>query len=273
MKLKSEIEKLEEVDQALRPLYTESAGKFVFTGLEGYDPGETGRLKIALGKERENASAAANALKPYRTLFGETKPEDIRAELDRIEEYKLAAKGKLDESAIEERVNARLGSATKPLERKLAAAEEKAAKAEARVKAFEAAEERAAIRAEAQKAALASSALPEAYADGGGLLAVLEPLLTVAVETDAEGNRKLGKVTGKDGAEVAKIVQSLQQTQGYFWGPSKGGGANGGQGGSRLPAGTNPWKKESRNLTEQMRIARENPALAAQYKTAAGVAS
>ncbi len=36
-------------------------------------------------------------------------------------------------------------------------------------------------------------------------------------------------------------------------------------------SGTNPWKKESRNVTEQARITRENPVLAEQYKKAAGV--
>lgn len=273
MKLKPELEKLDDLDKSLHPLYTESGGKYVFTGLDGYDPAEKGRLTKALEKERNNASEAANALKPFRTLFGDKKPEDIQAELDRIEEYKLAAKGKLDESELEARVTARLASATKPFERKLNEAAEKAAKAEAKVQAYEKAEERNAIRAEIQKAALASSALPETYAEDGGLLAVLEPRLTVAVEIDADGNRVLGKVTAKDGAEVAKVIQQLQTSHGYFWGTSKGGGANSGNSGSRLPAGANPWKKETRNLTEQTRILKENPQLAQSMKTAAGVAS
>jgi hypothetical protein len=33
----------------------------------------------------------------------------------------------------------------------------------------------------------------------------------------------------------------------------------------------NPWKKETRNLTKQMEVSKENPALAAKYKAEAGV--
>ena len=44
--------------------------------------------------------------------------------------------------------------------------------------------------------------------------------------------------------------------------------ANGGQGGS----GPNPWKADSKNVTEQARITKENPTLATQLKKAAGVA-
>lgn len=273
--LEAEIASLEGLDKAHHALYTQKDGKYVFSGLKGYDPGATDRLQKALNKERDNASTAANALKPWKTLFGDKTPEAIQAELDKVDEYKLAAKGKLDESAIEERVTARLGSATKPLERKLQAAEEKAAKAEARVLAFERAEERAAIRAAAQKAALESHADPASYGEDGGLLAVLEPMLKVEVVagTDADGNptRKLGAVTGRDGEPLANIIQGIQAKQGYFWGPSKGGGANGGNGGSRMSTGGNPWKKETFNRTEQMRLMREQPEVAKQMASQAGV--
>jgi len=48
-----------------------------------------------------------------------------------------------------------------------------------------------------------------------------------------------------------------------------GGDVNtGGKGGSNV----NPWKAETKNITEQARVTRENPALAAQFKKAAGVA-
>jgi hypothetical protein len=48
---------------------------------------------------------------------------------------------------------------------------------------------------------------------------------------------------------------------------SSGGGANGST--STRQSVVNPWKKETLNLTEQMRITKENPALAAQLETAA----
>jgi hypothetical protein len=278
--LKPELEKIDDLDKALQPLYTQQGGKYVFTGLEGYDPTAVSKLQGVADKERRNASEHANALKPWKTLFGDKKAEDVQAELDRIEEYKLAAKGKLDEGAIEERVTARLTSATKPFERKLTEAAEKLAKAEARTKAYEQAEERAAIRAAIQREARVSNALPEAYADDGGLTVLLEGQLKVEVEVtqDADGNpvRKLGKVVSRDGStELPKLLQQVQSTQGYFWGTSKGGGAGsrGGNGNTAPVVKGNPWAKETRNRTEQQRLDRENPSLAAQYKREAGVSS
>lgn len=51
---------------------------------------------------------------------------------------------------------------------------------------------------------------------------------------------------------------------------AKGSGALGGQDnkGTKI---NNPWKRETRNLTEQMRIARENPELAKRLKIEAGI--
>lgn len=277
--LKPELDSLDGLDKAYHPLYTQRDGKHVLTGVDGYTPENRESVRRALEAERNNASKHANELKAWKTPFGDRKPEDIQAELDKIEEYKLAARGKLDEKDLEERVTARLSSATKPLERKLNEATEKAAKAEARVKAYEHAEERSAIRAAIQREALASGALPESYADGGGLLAVLEGQLKVEVEvtTDESGNpvRKLGKVVSRDGStELPKLLQQVQSTQGYFWGTSKGGGAGargGGNGGGGPVAKGNPWKQETFNRTEQLRLKRENPQLAARYKSEAGV--
>ena len=47
-----------------------------------------------------------------------------------------------------------------------------------------------------------------------------------------------------------------------------GGDVNAGQGGGKV---VNPWKPESKNITEQARLNKENPTLAAQLKKAAGV--
>lgn len=253
--LDSELSSLEGVDKAYHPLYTERDGKWLLTGVKGYTPEDREKTAGALKRERENASTYANeakALRPWKTLFGDKKPEDIQAQLERIEELELAAKGKLDESELEKRVAARLDAAKRPFQRQLDEASQKLTAAEQRIQAYERAEERAAIRAEIQRAASASGALPDAYAEGGGLLAVLEGALEVEVEVDSEGRRKLGAVRSRDGAgypsglDVGKLLQQVQTKQGYFWGPSKGGGARPGEPGARGGgSGTqtqNPWK-------------------------------
>ena len=52
---------------------------------------------------------------------------------------------------------------------------------------------------------------------------------------------------------------------------NSGGGAGGG--GKTTGGGTNPFAKESLNVTEQMRITKENPDLANRLKQEAGAAS
>lgn len=275
--LEPELDTLDGLDKAFHSLYTQRDGKFALTGVKGYTPEDREKVRKALDKERKAAETAIGALKPWKTMFGEKTPDEIQTALDSIDELKLASKGKLDESAIEERVTARLEAAKKPLQRKIEEASEKAAKAEARVKAFEQAEERAAVRAAIQKEALASGALPESYADGGGLLAVLEGKLKVEVEatTDEAGNpvRKLGRVLGADGTELPKLIQQVQSSQGYFWGTSKGGGANPRGGGGPATGGGfkgNPFDPKTLNRTEQLRLKRENRPLYDRYKSEAG---
>lgn len=283
--LKPEIDSLDGLDKAHHALYTERDGKYVFTGLEGYDPAEKVRLTKALDTERANAKKyhnEAKALAGWKAFDGK-KPEEIQAALDEIEELRTAASGKIDKAELEKMATARAEAATKPLQRQLKEFEgkltetgEQLAAAQARVAAYEKAEERAAIRAEIQKAALASNALPESYAEGGGLLAVLEGALEVDVQVDSDGKRTLGAVRTKEGAgypsglDVAKLLQQVQTRQGYFWGTSKGGGANPGNG-SRGGGGGNPWDPKSRNLTEQMRLLREDPQRAKQLAAAHGV--
>lgn len=286
MTLKPEIDSLDGMDKAHHVLYTERDGKYVFTGLEGYDPSQPGKLQKALDTERENAKKYANelkTLKPWK-VFADKKPEDIQAQLDEIEELRTAASGKIDKAELEKMATARAEAATKPLQRqikefetKLTETGEQLAAAQSRVAAYEKAEERAAIRAEIQKAALASGALPESYADGGGLLAVLEGVLEVDVQVDSEGKRTLGAVHSKDGAgypsglDVPKLLQQIQARQGYFWGTSKGGGANSGNGGPRNGGGGNPWDPKTANRTQQMAIIRDNPQEAKRLAAVHGV--
>ncbi len=279
--LKPKLPSLEGLPEPYHALYAKAAdGSFDLTGVEGYTPTDREKTTKALKTEREAASTAVNALKPWK-IFGERKPEEIQEDLDKIEEYKAAAKGKLPEAEIEERAIARTKRAMAPLERQAAEAAEKLGKAEARIQAFERDEERAHIGAAIGAAALKSGALPEAYAAGGGLLALLQGVLEVEIEVekDAQGNivsRKLGAVRSKadagvpSGLDVPKLLQHIQSTQGYFWPPSSGGGArNPGSGGGS--GGKNPWKKDSFNRTEQMKILSTNPELAKQLQAAAGV--
>lgn len=68
---------------------------------------------------------------------------------------------------------------------------------------------------------------------------------------------------------VRELVESLRETQKALFLPTVGGGARGGN--APRNGIKNPWSKEAFNITEQGRIMKENPDLAAQMKAAAGI--
>jgi len=67
-------------------------------------------------------------------------------------------------------------------------------------------------------------------------------------------------------------LDALKADAPHLFAENSGGGASGnGSGGAGFNSGTrNPWKKETWNFTEQGRITRDNPRIAAQLATAAG---
>ena len=111
----------------------------------------------------------------------------------------------------------------------------------------------------------------ERAADRALLAADVDPkkLDDVMVLLKAQGI-PLDEANNVDSAALTANVNSLLERHPYFKGKgaSIGTGSNPAQG-TNVPAAKNPWSKDSRNLTEQARITREDPALAARMKAAA----
>lgn len=89
---------------------------------------------------------------------------------------------------------------------------------------------------------------------------------------DPEGNPR----TNDEGKpfSVADLVAEMKSNDVFAPAfPSQNSGSgnppNGGSGGGNV---TNPWKSDTKNITEQAKMTKENPVLAAQMKKAAGVA-
>lgn len=84
-----------------------------------------------------------------------------------------------------------------------------------------------------------------------------------------------GQVVAKNHASIQDLVAHMEQSGDYasLWKGSQaaGGGALGANGGGAAMA--NPWKPDERNLTEQARIKRENPQLAARLMAEASTTS
>jgi hypothetical protein len=91
----------------------------------------------------------------------------------------------------------------------------------------------------------------------------------VAFEEDGQTQK-----VGADGSPMTldAWVEQLAVTAPHLFEQNAGGGAvgNGSGGVGQLNHGRNPWKQETWNLTEQSKLARTNPQLAAQLKKAAG---
>ena len=78
---------------------------------------------------------------------------------------------------------------------------------------------------------------------------------------------------GKDGAisNADKVLEHIKGDWKDFFGKTETKGAAVGNAQSTTPGTKNPWLKDSKNLTEQTRIAKEDPQLAVQLAKAAGI--
>jgi len=250
MVLKAIHDRLDEIPEPFRELFTEKDGKFELTGITGLKTqADVDRIEKALKKERDEHKAAKTKLQAW----GELDPEDVHSKLDRIPELEVAAKGKLDEAKVEElvakRVEGVLKGKTAPLERQLKTIEKEKADWLAERDGFVAADRSRKIADAVTKALLAAKVMPEAHED-----ALL--LAGRVFEVRAED----GAVVARDGVGITPGIDppawlsEIQARKPHWWPPSQGGGAKGGGPGSLN--GANPWSAEHWNVTEQARYAR-----------------
>jgi len=131
---------------------------------------------------------------------------------------------------------------------------------------------KAAFAAAATKANVIDVDAAYKLADLGSVKADLESMSVYPVDKDGKPLTKDGKpVTGLD-----DVVTALLTAKPYLKAQGGVGGTSGQIGGGTNPPGAggaevNPWKKETFNLTQQAKVLRENPTLAARFKAEAGV--
>jgi hypothetical protein len=118
------------------------------------------------------------------------------------------------------------------------------------------------------KRGLRASAIPDLQARAKRVFKIVGDA-PVALEEDGQTQK-----AGADGSPLTLDVwvEQLAVTAPHLFEQNAGGGAvgNGSGGVGQLNHGRNPWKQETWNLTEQSKLARTNPQLAAQLKKAAG---
>lgn len=250
----------DEIPENFRELYEERGGQFHLTQIEGIKTdADVARVQRALDQEKQ----ARNQLKQqWDSFFGDKKPEDIQALLDRIPELEAAAEGKIDDEKINSIVEGRLKTKLSPVERERDQLRAQLQEREQQIAQFQERETRRTIHDSVREAAIKSKVIDTALED---VLMLAERMFEVGED---------GKVTAKEGVGVTPGIDpvvwltEMQQKRPHWWPASQGGGAKGGAGGGGF--GSNPWSHDNWNMTEQARIYRENPQRAQQMAQAAG---
>lgn len=258
MTLKAVLENLDDVPDHFHSLYTERNGKYELTGIEGVrTQADVERLQTALNKERNDHKATKEKFSPLANLD----PAEVLTKLERVEELEQLAKGKIDDTKIEEIVGTRIKSRLSPLERQLNELKTQLGERDQIISGFRTKETQRTIFDKVREAAVGAKILPEAMEDA---LILAERVFEVTEE---------GRVVTKDNVGVTPGVDptvwfsDLQSKRPHWWGPSVGGGASG----SKTPGGgSNPWTADNWNLTEQGKILTQNRSRAEQLAKAAG---
>lgn len=247
---------LDAIPEAFRPLYSEADGRFTLSGVNGVKTqADIDRLSSALAKERNDHKAVRDKYSPLASMD----VQEILQKLDSIPALEEAAKAG---GNVDNVVAAKLKQHTAPLERQISELQSQLTAAMEQAQQLQQRERGRLIGDAVQAGVVATKALPEAADD-------LKLLASAIFEVDESG-----KVVSKEGipgvtpgVSPEVWLTDMKRTKPYYWPASQGANGRGGAGGG---GGTNPWSKESWNMTEQGRILRENPDKAKQLATAAG---
>lgn len=235
----------EEVPKEVVDLYTEVEGKFNLTGVVGIKTQtDVNNVQEALRKEREDHKAVQDLLKPWKDM----KHDEVRVSLDRIPELEAAAKGKLDDDAINKIVEGRLSQKTGPLDRSIASLTENNGKLEIENATLKTSIVRRdmneSVRVVATEMKVVGTAIPDVELIAGQYLERDEATGNFIVKADAIG------VT--PGVDVKQFMKEMQKIRPHWWPGSAGGGAGGG--GSQFGGQANPWMRDGWNITAQGKV-------------------
>lgn len=240
-----------------------------------YKKGEDGKFYLDV-TDIEDAPAVAGLRQKYRELLDEKKK--LQAKYDELGITPEELADLRDKAANAGKgVNA---EKLKEMEAMLADVRKKAEEAVAAAKA-EAEKEREALRL-TEKQRVIATAIAEAKANPK-LAKLIDDMVDVRLRDDGtfetvvlkDGQPRTKGLTA-DLMGVSDLLGELKESDDWsiFFAPEGrgGSGANpGGSAGGTTNSGANPFKKETRNVTEQMRLAKENPAKARELAAAAGV--
>ncbi len=267
--LKDVYEKVDDIPESFRELYSEKGGKFELTGISGVrTSADVARIEEALRKEKNDHKATKQAL----STWGELKHEDVIAKLDRFEELEQAAKGKLNDDQIAEMVNKRVEATLKsrlaPIEREREEYKRKLEATTGEVTNLKSERRRSKLHSEVRKLLTESKAEVSAFDDA----CLLADMLFEESEDGKLFVTKDNALGFTPGQSPASFLAEAQTKRAHWWPPSQGGGAPGSRQGISTDPSKNPWTAEGWNMTAQAKVYRgpDGPAKAAALAKAAG---
>jgi len=257
-KLKTSYETVEEIPEGFGDLYVERNGKFDLVGVEGIKTQQDiDKLQEAARKERE----AHKETKEKLAKFADVDPDSLPGMLEELKEAQaklttLTAEGKIDEAAVDERIQAAVNRAVGPVQRdkeglarQLEAQKKVVAEKEAIVTKLEADKQAEKVQNSIRAALLDAKVLPSAIEDA---VLVGERMFEL-VDNKLVTRPDIGITPGLAPKEWAK---DMMESRPHWWPASVGGGAVGGRGGSSSLK-ENPWSKEGWSLTKQGQAVKE----------------
>lgn len=250
--LKTIYEKKEDIPEGYGELFIERNGKFELTGIEGVKTqADVERVSEALRKEKADHKVTKDSL----GKFGELDPAKVPAQLEELEEVKAqlatATKdGKVDEGAVQERIEAAVNRAVGPLQRdktalekQLLAKDKVILEKDAEVGSLQGNIKRSKIEGVLRDNAIASKVLGTAIDDA--------VMVGITMFEEIEGRYVTKDGVGvTPGLEPKEWYKDMQERRPHWWPASVGGGSRGGG----APLGRNvdnPWSPAGWNLTKQ----------------------
>jgi hypothetical protein len=255
MALKYKLKSKEEIPAEQQGLYVERDGSWVLDVDGAAD-------KSKLDEFRANNIALSNQLAEQKKRFEGIDPDEVRRlaeEKQRLEEAQQLKAGET-EKVVEARVKAARGE----LEKQLAAAASERDALNSRLVTIQIDQ---GVVAAATKRGLRATAMPDITARARNVFRLVNGVPT-AFEADGQTVR-----LGKDGSAAMTLDEWVEQQVAdaphLFESNAGSGAASNGSGGVGNRSVKNPFRKETWNLTEQMRLQRTDPGLAARLRAAA----
>jgi hypothetical protein len=252
-----------DVPEKFKELYKEVSGVWVID-CEGASD------KEKLKEFRDSNTKLLKDLEEIKERFEGIDPvvsRSLQAENEKLKAAATAAGGKggkASEEEIEAKINERLKTQKADLDKQI----EKLVK------------ERDSANAELSRVVVEDSLITAATRKGVKGTAVEDVVRRGKEVFRLEGGKPIpyrgtDKIYGKDQIETMSVEEWMDGLAGsapHLFAESNGGGAtNGSSGGAGSNGQKNPFKKETFNLTEQGRLLKSNPQLAASLKAAAGL--